>query len=182
MQWSKTKAMLESFLCAKLKGRVHIHATVYRKFHDAPGRVWVTFDKEEIASASDVTHAVRHAELYEKLKAERKLKPIPRDPDWRAMDNSAERLALLSASDEAENRLVAQNIMASYHAYSALMQYGTLSIEEALQAEEVWTRAFSMFDWRLGKRRLEKLAIGEETHPMVAKFYNIRCRVEGLQR
>jgi len=55
LQWSKTKSTLESFLCEKLKGRIELYATVYRKFHDGPSRVWITFDQREILSASDVT-------------------------------------------------------------------------------------------------------------------------------
>jgi len=56
MQWSMTKSTLESFLCDKLKGRIKIYATVYRKVHDCPSRVWITFDKKEIISASDVRY------------------------------------------------------------------------------------------------------------------------------
>lgn len=174
--------MLESFLCAKLKGRVHIHATSYRKFHDGPGRVWITLDKEEIASAADVTYSLQYEKLYKQLKAERKLKPIPYHPEFKVMENSAERHAMLEASDDAEEMMIAQNVFSSYHAYSGLMPYGSLSIDEAMHADHVWTRAYAMFDRRLGKRRLGQLVIGEETHPMVAKFYDIRCRAEGLHR
>ncbi|HWJ78942.1 MAG TPA: nonribosomal peptide synthetase, partial [Niallia sp.] len=63
MQWSKTKSTLESFLCDPLQGRIKIYATVYRKFHDGPARVWITFDKKEILSASDVTYTIKHEEL-----------------------------------------------------------------------------------------------------------------------
>ncbi|WP_441296780.1 SF0329 family protein [Bacillus sp. Marseille-P3661] len=46
LQWSKTKTILENFLCDKLKGRIKIYATVYRNFHDGPSRVWITFEKK----------------------------------------------------------------------------------------------------------------------------------------
>ena len=47
MQWSKTKLILERFLCEKLKWRIELRETVYRKFHDMPSRVWITLDGEK---------------------------------------------------------------------------------------------------------------------------------------
>jgi hypothetical protein len=37
-----------------------------------------------------------------------------------------------------------------------------------------------MLDRRLGKRRLEKLELTNETHPLIVDFYKIRCSVEGI--
>lgn len=181
LQWSKTKSMLESFLCEKLKGRIELHATVYRKFHDSPSRVWITFDRREILSASDVTYAVQHGKLYEQLKEQNQLKPIPYHDDWKVMFHSPERQALVQASDVAENRLIDQGIFTGYHLYDPLMQYSSLSIEEAMNAENIIVRAYSMLDRRLGKRRLKKLHFTEDTHPLIIDFYKIRCEVEGIK-
>ena len=180
MQWSKTKSTLERFLCEKLKGRIELHATVYRKFHDSPSRVWITLDRREILSASDVTYAVQHGKLYEQLKVQNQLKPMPYDDDWKVMFHSPERQALVQAPDVAENRLIDQGIFKSYHLYDPLMQYSSLSIEEALNADNVIVRAYSMLDRRLGKRRLKKLHFPEDTHPLIIDFYKIRCEVEGI--
>ncbi|MEM5014543.1 nonribosomal peptide synthetase [Niallia taxi] len=180
MQWSKLKNKLESFLSDQLKGSIEIHATIYRKFHDSPGRVWITLDKKEILSASDVTFAVKHEKLYQQLRKEKSLNEIPYSTDLNAMLNSQERKELIKASDMVEEVIINQNIFGSYHLYDALMNYSSLSIEEALNSENIIIRSFSMLDRRLGKRRLKKLTFSKETHPLVVKFYNIRCEVESV--
>ncbi|SOC27565.1 hypothetical protein SAMN05880501_12324 [Ureibacillus xyleni] len=179
MKWSKTKSTLESFLCEKLKGRIHIHATVYRKFHDSPARVWITRDGKEILSASDVTYSVEYEKLYQQIKGD---KTIPYNPDWNIMFQSAERQELLKAGDEAEQILTNQNIFESYHLYEPLMTYSSLSIEEAWNSENVMIKAFSMFDRRVGKRRLKQFTLTQDTHPLIVDFYKIRCDVEGIQK
>ncbi|WP_026907268.1 SF0329 family protein [Paucisalibacillus globulus] len=180
MQWSKTKTTLEGFLCDKLKGRIQIHATVYRKFHDSPGRVWIIFDKKEIITASDVTYTTQYEKLYKQTKENKKLTSIPYDENWENMFNSVEREELIKASDEVETTLVNQNIFESFHFYESFMKYATLSIEEAMTSENVIIKAYSMFDRRLGKRRIEKLAVNQEVHSLIRKFYQIRCEVEGI--
>ena len=182
LQWSKTKSTLESFLCDKLKGRIKIYATVYRKFHDSPSRVWITFDKKEILSASDSTYVVKHEKLYQSMKEEKNLKGIPYNVDWDVMFNSEERQKLLKASDDAEEIMINQNIFESYHLYEPLMDYGSLSIDEAMNSENIIIKAYSMLDRRLGKRRLEKLEFTIETHQLILDFYKIRCDVEGITR
>ena len=181
LQWSKTKSTLERFLCEKLKGRIQLHATVYRKFHDSPSRVWITFDRREILNASDVTYAVHHGKVYEQLKVHNQLNPIPYHDDWKVMFHPLERQALVQASDAAENRLIDQGIFKGDHLYDPLMKYSSLSIEEAMNADNIIVRAYSMLDRRLGKRRLIKLHFPEDTHPLIINFYKIRCEVEGIK-
>jgi len=180
LQWSKLKSTLESFLCKKLQGRIQIHATVYRKFHDQPGRVWITFDKQEMLSASDTAYATKHEMFYQQLLKKEDLLSIPFNKDWNEMFHSVERKELLCASDVAEEIMKVNNIFESYHLYEPFMNYSSLSIEEAINSNNVITKAFSMFDRRLGKRRLRNLRFSHDTHPLVTKFYKIRCDVEGL--
>lgn len=181
LQWSKTKSILESFLCGQLKGRIKIYATVYRKFHDGPGRVWITFDKKEILSTSDVTYAVEHEKLFQQIKGENNLEEIPYNSDWEVMFNSKERLELSKASDAAEKMLIDQSIFESYYLYTAFMEYSSLSIEEAMNSENIIIRAFSMLDRRLGKRRLTEIKFTKDTHPLILDFHKIRCDVEGIK-
>ena len=94
------------------------------------------------------------------------------------MLHSPERQALLQASDVAENSLIDQSIFESYHLYAPFMKYSSLSIEEAMNDENIIVRAYSMLDRRLGKRRLKKLHFPEDTHPLIIDFYKIRCEVE----
>jgi len=181
IKWSKTKSILEGFICEKLQGRIKINATVYRKFHDEPSRVWITFDKKEIISASDVTYQTRYEETYRKIKKKENLKGIPFNSNWEVMFQSPERQALIKASDKSEEMMIDQNIFSSYHFYEPFMEYSSLSIEEALSSENILIRAFAMFDRRLGKRRLKNLRFtSENTHPLILEFYKIRCDVEGI--
>jgi hypothetical protein len=180
LQWSKLKAKLESFLCDKLKEHIQIHATVYRKFHDRPSRVWITLDKKIILGASDVTYAVEHEKLYQQIKKERMLNGMVFNPDWNVMFNSQERQELLQASEDAEEILIKHNVFKSYHLYELFMNYSFLSIEEARKSENIFVQAFSLFDRRLGKRRLKDIHYFQGTHPLIIEFYNIRCDVEGL--
>ena len=181
MQWSKTKSTLESFLCDKLQGRIKIYATVYRKFHDSPSRVWITFDNKEIISASDVTYQTKHEKLYQKIKEKEGLKGIPFNDDWDVMFNSPERQALVRASNYVEEMLLTQNVFNATHFYAPFMEYGSLSIDEALQSEHIIIRAYTMLDRRLGKRRLINFNFNlHDTHPLIIDFYKIRCDVEGI--
>ncbi|MED4057370.1 nonribosomal peptide synthetase [Niallia taxi] len=182
MQWSKLKKKLEGFLSDKLKGSIEIHATVYRKFHDRPSRIWITLNKQEILSASDVTFAVKHEKLYQQLIKGKELNGIPYSTDWNVMLNSQERKELIKVYDIAEKVMINQNILGSYHLYEALIIYSSLSIEEALNSDNRIIRALSMLDRRLGKRRLGKLLFSKDTHPLVVKFYNIRCEVERAKK
>lgn len=181
MQWSKTKAILESFLCDRLKGRIQIHATVYRKFHDGPSRVWLTYDKRELVSAADVTFAVEHEKIYQQMKVEKELKPIPYHADWNVMFQSSERQELVKAFDTAVEMLIGKGIFDSNYLYSGMMEYPSLSIEDAMNSDNIFIKAYSMFDRRLGKRRLKEIRFTENTHPLIIDFYKIRCDVEGIQ-
>ncbi|WP_449537707.1 SF0329 family protein [Ferdinandcohnia sp. Marseille-Q9671] len=180
MQWSKVKARLESFLCESLRGRIQLHASVYRKFHDSPGRVWITFDKKEIVSASDITYAVKHEELYQQIIKENELKSIPYNQDWKVMFNSNERKELVDASEIAEAILIKKGIFESHHLYEPFMRYSSLSIQEALQSDNVIIRAYSLLDRRVGKRSLIDMKFQDDTHPLVHMFYRIRCESEGI--
>jgi len=54
------------------------------------------------------------------------------------------------------------------------------SIDEMLQSENSITRALAMLDGRLGKRRLRTLQIRDDEHPLVRRFYDLRCESEGI--
>jgi hypothetical protein len=108
------------------------------------------------------------------------LKAIPYNADWDVMFNSEERQELSRASEDAEKFLINQNIFESYHLFAPFMDYGSLSIDEAMNSENIIIKAYSMLDRRLGKRSLEKLEFTNETHPIIFDFYKIRCGVEGV--
>ncbi|KGX92309.1 non-ribosomal peptide synthetase module [Pontibacillus halophilus JSM 076056 = DSM 19796] len=176
MQWSKTKSTLESFLCEKLKGRIELHATVYRKFHDRPARVWITFDKEEILSASDVTFQVHREKLYRQMIESRKVSSAAEAQPG----DSLNRQEYNKAFEQSEEVMVNESIFESYHLYEPFMRYPSLSIEDAMNSENVIIVGLAMFDRRLGKRRLRMMETNDRSHPFVEHCYKIRCRIEGM--
>ncbi|MEZ2715941.1 SF0329 family protein [Niallia circulans] len=182
MQWSKLKTKMEGFISEKLKERMQIHITAYRKFHDSPRRIWITFDKEVIVSASDTNYWILHEKIYEEIKFEQRLKPIPYEADWWKMYESEERQELVRASEEAEQSLLTANIMDSGYVYQSFLDYCSLSIDHALHSENEFIRAFAMFDRRIGKRRLSNIDRKTLNHPLISKFYQIRCQVEKMAK
>lgn len=180
MQWSQLKIQLQALLCTKLKDRVHFHGAVYRKAHDSPRRIWITLDAEEIFSASDLTFSIQKEKEYQRIIKEKQLKSIPYNKDWKVMFESSERKRLWKASDQAEVELFQQGVFASFHVYNAFLEYVSLPIEEAMVSNQIVIRALSMFDRRLGKRRLMKIKLDESSHPLIKKFYDIRCEAEGI--
>ena len=179
MKFSKLKKTIEGFLCTSLKGRIELHAAVYRQAHDSPSRVWLSFDKEQIFSAADLSHIQKHNSRQQELKKQYELKPIPYSENWEIMFNSPERKALIAASDQAEEELIQTGIWGSWHLYNALLNYPNLSIEQALTSEDPLIRAYALFDRRVGKRRL--LAMENFPHSIEDKFFYIRCEAEGLK-
>ncbi|TSI11682.1 nonribosomal peptide synthetase [Lysinibacillus sp. BW-2-10] len=178
MKFSKLKKTVESFLCDSLKGRVELHAAVYRHAHDQPSRVWLTFDKKQLFSAEDLTFTIQHYTREQQLKENLQLKSIPYSDNWQEMFNSPERQALLQVSDRAEQELLDNNIIASWHLYQMLLNYPHLSIDEALASNSPYIRAFALFDRRVGKRRL--LNINQPHHPLEIMFFQIRKEVENM--
>lgn len=143
--------------------------------------MWISLDKSEILSAVDVTFAVEYEKLYQQIKEEKDLKPITYNPDWNVMFQSNERQELVKASDTADEILIGKGIFDSNYLYTAFMEYPSLSIEGAMSSENIITKAYSMFDRRLGKRRLRDIYLSEDTHPLIVDFYKIRCHVEGIK-
>lgn len=64
-----------------------------------------------------------------------------------------------------------------------LLPYLQLSIEEALESPNEFTKALAMLDKRLGKRRLKALAEPMENEALLVRhFYMLRCQAEKLHR
>lgn len=65
--------------------------------------------------------------------------------------------------------------------YDAFIQYPQLSIDHALNSENVIIKAFALLDKRLGKRKLKNLRYSSNVHPLILEFYKLRCEVEGIR-
>jgi hypothetical protein len=156
MIWSKQKVLLENFLADSLKRRVQYHRTRY-----GPGdsfqmnRGWVTLDQKEIFSCSTIKSIIDMHQLT---------------GVWYSRD------------EQSLEQLHQQGIFTLDDFKDAIQSILELEIEQSLASNNPITRAFAMFDRRLGKRRLKEMNIPEFEHALVQKFYRIRCEVEGLSR
>lgn len=69
MQWSRLKARLEELFAERVRGRIQVHLTTYRRDRRSddplPGRAWITFDGNEMWSASNVDVPDLRQALYQ---------------------------------------------------------------------------------------------------------------------
>ncbi|MEC1177217.1 nonribosomal peptide synthetase [Metasolibacillus meyeri] len=176
MRFSKQQQQFESFLTDKLKGKVKLYATVHRKAHDQPSKLWITYHQQEILRTDDLAFQVYVNRQYEEKTVN--LARIPYNENWAIMMQLEERQALVNISDQIEQEAVAQGLYPAWWFYQALAIFYTLSIEDALCHEHPIVQALAMLDRRLGKR---KLTILKPQHPLVEKFHALRCEVEGIR-
>ncbi|MFJ7932811.1 nonribosomal peptide synthetase [Sporosarcina sp. NPDC096371] len=176
MRWSKVKVLAEDLLCESLKGRVHYQAIVHRKSHDQTGSFRVTFDGVEIFRASDIPYNLAATIRGEELTVERALAPLVMS-DWRTMFASEELKHLHAAHDDAEVEVKNRGIFPGWEVKRLLFDYMHMSIEEAMIHEHPFVRAISLFDRRLGKRRLANINPEQES-TWVKKFYDIRMMAD----
>lgn len=175
MRWTKTKTLVENLICEKLKKRLNIYATSYNVSLGEQRRIWITLDNKEIFSASSAHFLMEHDKLWEEVKR-RTSKPFP-DCLYECFPEFVEKISDL---DYSLLILEQRSIFNVERVYDALVQYPNFPIEEALSSENVIVQALAMVDKRLGKRRLKHLVFYPDTHPIVSKFYQIRCEIEGI--
>ena len=65
--------------------------------------------------------------------------------------------------------------------YHAFYEFDGQSIEQSLESENLLVRILAVLDRRVGKRRLNAMRenIGAQSETF-RRFYDIRCRAEGL--
>lgn len=171
MQWSKMKKQLEERLCDSLKGHIGYQSTRYRGTHDQEGRAWVTYDKEIIYDFCTIRRSYKFNTLaYDLRKKTNSL-------NWRDEEQADD---YWKAYREAEEQMEFEGEYSQYELYNAVNQYINLSIEEAMVSDDPIIRALSMFDKRLGKRRLRINEIENKEKPIVKLFEMIRMQAEGL--
>lgn len=160
MQWSKRKKNVESFFSDGVKGRLELRSTHYRGSHDDEGRGYITFDKNEIWSMCTLSfYSIEYDRIDEIAKREG-IKPY-------------------EAQKIAHEQLAAEGKFNQYTFYDSLDEYCNNSIESSLTSENLLIRCLAMLDSRLGKRRLRKLDLSNESSKVV-EFFNIRCECEQL--
>ena len=172
MKWSKSKKALEKLFAESVKKHVQFYVTQY-----GPGqsytmaRGWVTWDGQEIANFSSVEH------MTETYQMSAQIREANHTTDFRdAEQHDGYNLAY----NEARRIVQKKGIFSRDQFQDAVETYLSLSIEEALNSDNLIIKALSMFDRRLGQRRLIKLQIGDSEPALVKLFYRLRCQADEL--
>ncbi|WP_342601097.1 hypothetical protein MHB48_08880 [Psychrobacillus sp. FSL H8-0483] len=175
MRWTKTKMLIENLICEKLNKRLKVNATSYNTSLGEQRRIWITLDKKEIFNASSAHFLNAHDKLWDEVR-NRTSKPFPDClyecfPELVGKENDLDYSLMI---------LEQRNIFNVNLVYDSLVQYSNFSIEDALISKDIIVQALALIDKRLGKRRLENLEFNSGTHPLVMKFFQIRCEGEGI--
>lgn len=169
MKWSHLKKRIEESFADSVAGRVELWTTRYRKSHDQQGESWITIDKQRVWSTSAYTCFVEaHREAIKLLK-----EPID-------LDDPAQHKAYWQARDQVEEILPARGVCWSEDVNLALLNFLSLSINDAIKSGDPIIRAFATLDRRFGRRRLADFDDSQE-HPLVRTLYRFRCKAEGIE-
>ncbi|MDQ6906448.1 MAG: hypothetical protein M3176_06430 [Chloroflexota bacterium] len=168
MRWSKLKQLVEDRMADSLQRRVEVHST---RYYSGQGRGWITVNKREVADMSHLRAAMESARIANEVDTDdanpEKSQP-PLHAQWYASDSYA------------QVRRRQDIVLSQYEFHHLLWDSLSLSIEGALLSDHYLIRAFAMLDSRLGKRRLRTLQLGDDEHPLVRQFYDLRCEAEGI--
>lgn len=170
MKWTQVKKRIEGTFAESVRGRVEVWATRYRGAHDQAGRCWVNFDQRQIISMADLTFR------QELEKEHLRLCDLG---NCRNYKDPTKFQAYLAASDQARKNTDDLSIFYSPDVIGAFRGYMNMDIDAAHASDCAIQRAFSLLDYRFGKRRLTAFDPADK-HPMVQKLYAVRCLVEGL--
>ena len=165
-QWSKLKKRVEQLFAPSVKGRVELRTTRYRGSHDRWGRGWITFDGTEIFEANTIKFEQALSNRQKEIQRE-----LPGVCEFKAWDLAVE---------QEDELFEANGLFSDFAFYLYLEEYCNLSIEDALNSENLLIKSLAMLDRRVGKKRLLTLGEQASVHPVVEKSYRFRCVAEGL--
>jgi len=163
MIWSKLKRSVEGLMASSVKEHLQLYYT-----HYGPGdsyhmvRAWITWDGEQI----DMFSNIQWWNTVRSLAAEISGDGEPREH--------------YEYFDQAKDILEQRGHYSCEHFLEALEQYVLLSIDDALRSPDVLIRAWSMFDKRLGKRRLHAMRFEQLERRFEQRWYQLRCQAEGI--
>lgn len=164
MIWSKLQKKVESLMADLVKERLQVHLTRYGSGDTfIMNRAWVTWDGQEISTFSTI-----------KWMNERKILTAQMSGDGELRADYCKYFA------QAEKLLEEREIYPCEYFLGALETYASLSIENALNSSDVLIRAWSMFDERLGKRRLRTLSFKQDKLKYERLWYQFRCEAEKI--
>lgn len=160
MRWTAARSRTLALLAPSVAGHVGLHLTRYEHGCIHPGRGWITWDGEQIASFDTQSYWQAQRQAQGQL--------------------MAEGLEFSLAYDQARILVEAEGPRGNWHFSRAVEAYPELTVEQALVSSDPITRGLAMFDRRLGKRRLRVLPLAHDELPFVRRLYQLRCAAEGL--
>jgi hypothetical protein len=170
--WSKLKRAIENLLADSLKDRVQFHITRYGPGHSGTmSRAWITWDKTELVNFSTIEWMQEYYGLAHQIQE------INHCQDFHADD---QREGYYNALGQAGAIVDKKGVYSRFDFYEAMEDYLQLPIEDAMRSENIIIKALSMFDRRMGKRHLRQIHLSSTEHPLVKKFYQLRCEAEGI--
>jgi hypothetical protein len=158
-QWSKLKAGLRERWSPTVRDRLDVHIAMYRVLREEFGRVWFTWDGEEVYSFDDAKTHLRTYRLRDELVA------LGEDYD--------------AASDKsmAAARAEGQDHVGGFG--ESAERFLSLKIGEAVRSDDPIVRGLSMIDRRAGRPTVTWEALQREIHPFVRRLRDLRCNAEG---
>ena len=157
MNWSQLRKQMRSLTCDELRDRVDFHKAVYRKsWESVYDRAWITIDGEE---AFELSHGA-----WSNVWRTAKFTVARQHPnaDWQTQRGLV--TAFLKDSGVQHTAFLCES----------LHRYLEAPIEDSLLSTNPVIRAFAMIDRRTGKRTLARITLGNEEHPLVRTFYELR--------
>jgi hypothetical protein len=171
MIWSKLKKTIDSLMADSVQQHLQVYLTRY-----GPGesyfmnRAWVTWDGEEINTFSTVKYYRTQKLLAAQLSG---------NPGV-SIDYNYFKLVDRKYIDQAGKILENRGLYPCESFLAALETYTSLSIDDALHSSDVLIRGWSMFDRRLGKRRLRAMHFKRLDRHFGQPWYRLRCGAEGI--
>jgi len=190
MVWSKMKQQLESFLSPELVGRVEYRATSYRYLPDKAGQCYITVDKKNVFTMSDVTTKIRWYQTEQEIKNDQEVQiPVSKEDIETVRKDTGgkvpeERLSVIARSHilsaYAKEILEAQSVLSKSNFYSSANIFLSGSIDQSLASKDILLNIFALVDKRVGKKRLLNMEMKMKLkHPIVQYFYELRRSTQG---
>ena len=163
--WSYMRKQLEQEnICESLKGRIQYFVTRYKKAHDQEGRVAVRLDGKEVLKSCFYDWENKRVQVRENIH----IPNIENISYWEHWDRVHLETKNFAGFDQ-------------YAFYEAFYFYQNHNIDESIEYEDPVVRLFAIFDKRIGKRKLAKIAAKTEIQPeWLQVFYRLRIEADGI--
>lgn len=156
--WSGLSKWLSGCLCAEFQGRITYFLTRYHKVHNAYGRAAIALDGQELQSFEWIEMCRKEAAV---------------NAAWH-QDKSRSDLELYDSMKPQWDANCTYDEMDFLH---SVLEFRSLSIQDALASEDYIIKILAILDKRVGKRTLKQIAERGEykRYPAWARqFYELR--------